>query len=84
MDQIFFTNGKYHDKTDFFPKNQCKITISLMFIVTGGGYPAIKCECTFLNLYYSTRNSCIMLSDISFDREFTAILINATYDTKIH
>ncbi len=27
MDQIFFTYGKYHDKTDLFPKNQCKITI---------------------------------------------------------
>ena len=27
MDQIFFTNRKYHNKTDLFPKNQCKITI---------------------------------------------------------
>ncbi len=27
MDQIFFTNRKYHDKKDLFPKNQCKITI---------------------------------------------------------
>ena len=27
MDQILFIYGKYHDKTDLFPKNQCKITI---------------------------------------------------------
>ena len=30
-------------------------------------YPAIKCECTFLNLYYSTSNRSILLSDISFN-----------------
>ena len=30
-------------------------------------YPAIKCECLFLNLYYSTSYGSIMLSDISFD-----------------
>ena len=27
MDQIFFTNHGYYDKTDLFPKNWCKIPI---------------------------------------------------------
>ena len=27
MDQFFFTNRGYYDKTDLFPKNRCKISI---------------------------------------------------------
>ncbi len=46
-------------------------------------YPAIKCECTFLNLYSVAQGRRIVIRNSTFNSKLPAILYETTFDSLV-
>ena len=46
-------------------------------------YPAIKCKCTFLNLYSVAQGRCTVIRNSTFDSKLPAILYKTTFDSLV-